>query len=82
MCYSEGAYMQSGFGEDMSLIWVEGDVEALTFEDNSMDVYTIAFGIRNVTDIEKALAEALRLSSSPTFCALVLLHSFFFLFQS
>ncbi|KNA10200.1 hypothetical protein SOVF_146390 [Spinacia oleracea] len=51
---------ERGLGGDRSLIWVEGDAEALTFEDNSMDGYTIAFGIRNVTHIEKALAEAYR----------------------
>ncbi|XP_073308687.1 2-methoxy-6-polyprenyl-1,4-benzoquinol methylase, mitochondrial-like isoform X2 [Primulina huaijiensis] len=50
----------TGFGEDKSLIWVEGDAEALQFEDNSMDGYTIAIGIRNVTHIKKALAEAFR----------------------
>ncbi|CAN1168339.1 2-methoxy-6-polyprenyl-1,4-benzoquinol methylase, mitochondrial [Linum perenne] len=46
--------------EMKSLVWVEGDAEALNFPDNSMDGYTIAFGIRNVTHIEKALAEAHR----------------------
>ena len=50
----------SGLAEDRALVWVEGDAEALNFEDNSMDGYTIAFGIRNVTHIEKALAEAYR----------------------
>lgn len=49
-----------GLGENQSLMWVEGDAEALTFDNNSMDGYTIAFGIRNVTHIEKALAEAYR----------------------
>lgn len=49
-----------GLGEDKSLLWVEGDAEALNFKDNSMDGYTIAFGIRNVTHIEKVLAEAYR----------------------
>jgi len=49
-----------GLEGEKSLIWVEGDAEALKFEDNSMDGYTIAFGIRNVTHIEKALAEAYR----------------------
>lgn len=52
--------LQRGFGEDKSLIWVEGDAEALSFQDGSMDGYTIAFGIRNVTHIEKALSEAYR----------------------
>ncbi|XP_021744985.1 2-methoxy-6-polyprenyl-1,4-benzoquinol methylase, mitochondrial-like isoform X2 [Chenopodium quinoa] len=52
--------LERGLGGDTSLIWVEGDAESLKFEDNSMDGYTIAFGIRNVTHIEKALAEAYR----------------------
>ncbi|XP_050247388.1 2-methoxy-6-polyprenyl-1,4-benzoquinol methylase, mitochondrial-like isoform X2 [Quercus robur] len=52
--------MERGLGEDKSLIWVEGDAEALKFKANSLDGYTIAFGIRNVTHIEKVLAEAYR----------------------
>uniref|UniRef100_A0A5B6YFW8 2-methoxy-6-polyprenyl-1,4-benzoquinol methylase, mitochondrial n=1 Tax=Davidia involucrata TaxID=16924 RepID=A0A5B6YFW8_DAVIN len=51
---------ERGLGEDRSLKWVKGDAEALNFEDDSMDGYTIAFGIRNVTHIEKVLAEAYR----------------------
>lgn len=51
---------ERGLGKEKSLVWVEGDAEALKFEDDSMDGYTIAFGIRNVTHIEKALAEAYR----------------------
>lgn len=66
---------ERGFGEDKSLIWVEGDAEALKFEDNSMDGYTIAFGIRNVTHIEKALAEAFRvLKRGGRFLCLELSH--------
>lgn len=42
------------------LDWVVGDAMALPFEDNSFDVYTISFGIRNVTRPEAALAEAFR----------------------
>ena len=42
------------------LDWVVGDAMALPFEANSFDVYTISFGIRNVTRIEDALAEAFR----------------------
>lgn len=42
------------------LDWVTGDAMALPFEDNTFDVYTISFGIRNVTRIEKALTEAYR----------------------
>jgi demethylmenaquinone methyltransferase/2-methoxy-6-polyprenyl-1,4-benzoquinol methylase len=42
------------------LIWAEENAEALSFADKSFDAYTIAFGIRNVTDIQAALAEAHR----------------------
>jgi len=42
------------------LDWVVGDAMALPFPDNSFDVYTISFGIRNVTRIEDALSEAFR----------------------
>ncbi|WP_397541825.1 bifunctional demethylmenaquinone methyltransferase/2-methoxy-6-polyprenyl-1,4-benzoquinol methylase UbiE [Roseovarius salis] len=42
------------------LDWVVGDAMALPFADNSFDVYTISFGIRNVTRPEAALAEAFR----------------------
>ena len=37
-----------------------GNAENLAFPDNSFDAYTIAFGIRNVTHIDRALAEAYR----------------------
>ena len=42
------------------LDWVAGDAMALPFADNTFDVYTISFGIRNVTRIPDALAEAFR----------------------
>lgn len=40
--------------------WVCGDAMALPFADDSFDVYTISFGIRNVTRITDALSEAFR----------------------
>jgi demethylmenaquinone methyltransferase/2-methoxy-6-polyprenyl-1,4-benzoquinol methylase len=40
--------------------FVEGNAEALEFPDRSFDAYTIAFGIRNVPRIDRALAEAYR----------------------
>mgnify|MGYP000150301900 CR=1 FL=1 len=43
-----------------SLDWITGDAMALPFADNTFDVYTISFGIRNVTRPEQALAEAFR----------------------
>ncbi len=42
------------------LEWIVGDAMALPFADASFDVYTISFGIRNVTRIEDALREAYR----------------------
>ncbi|MBT8418163.1 MAG: bifunctional demethylmenaquinone methyltransferase/2-methoxy-6-polyprenyl-1,4-benzoquinol methylase UbiE [Silicimonas sp.] len=42
------------------LDWTVGDAMALPFEDSSFDVYTISFGIRNVTRINDALSEAYR----------------------
>ena len=42
------------------LEWIVGDAMALPFEAGSFDVYTISFGIRNVTRIEDALSEAFR----------------------
>ena len=43
------------------LNWVVGDAMSLPFEDNSFDVYTISFGIRNVTLPQEALNEAFRI---------------------
>ena len=42
------------------LVWTEANAESLAFPDRFFDAYTIAFGIRNVTDIPAALSEAHR----------------------
>jgi demethylmenaquinone methyltransferase/2-methoxy-6-polyprenyl-1,4-benzoquinol methylase len=42
------------------LDWLVGDAEALPLPDASVGAYTIAFGLRNVTHIDRALAEARR----------------------
>lgn len=42
------------------LVWTEANAEALQWPDRFFDAYTIAFGIRNVTDIPAALREAHR----------------------
>lgn len=47
-----------------SIDWVVGDAMALPFEDNTFDVFTISFGIRNVTRPQDALAEAYRVLKS------------------
>jgi SAM-dependent methyltransferase len=42
------------------LVWSRQNAEELSFESRVFDAYTIAFGIRNVTRIDKALKEAHR----------------------
>ena len=57
---AEGRKRAETVGISGQLQWVVGDAMALPFEDDSFDVYTISFGIRNVTDPQKALSEAYR----------------------
>lgn len=47
-------------GRPAGIDWVVGDAERLPLADRVADGYTIAFGIRNVTDRAAALAEARR----------------------
>ena len=56
----ERAMKQGITEEDGGLVWSRQNAEELTFPDRMFDAYTIAFGIRNVTHIAKALAEAHR----------------------
>jgi demethylmenaquinone methyltransferase/2-methoxy-6-polyprenyl-1,4-benzoquinol methylase len=44
----------------LNIGWSVGNAQALPFPDNTFDAYTIAFGLRNVTEIDTALAEARR----------------------
>ena len=46
--------------ERLGINWVLGDAEKLPFADNSFDVYSIAFGIRNCTHVQTVLDEAYR----------------------
>jgi demethylmenaquinone methyltransferase / 2-methoxy-6-polyprenyl-1,4-benzoquinol methylase len=48
----------AGLGHRITL--TEGNAEALPFPDRTFDAYTIAFGIRNVTHLDRALSEAHR----------------------
>lgn len=52
--------IQKGRQKHPHLAWLCSNAEDLPLEDNSVDVYTIAFGLRNVTHREKALQEAYR----------------------
>ena len=47
-------------GVTSGMQWVVGDAEALPLADGTLDAYTIAFGLRNVTDMDRALGEARR----------------------
>ncbi|MGL1190107.1 class I SAM-dependent methyltransferase, partial [Vibrio parahaemolyticus] len=40
--------------------WITGDAEKLPIASNSVDLYSIAFGLRNVTRIDEALKDAHR----------------------
>ena len=46
--------------KDASIEWVQGDLLELPFEDGSFDSATVGFGVRNVADLERALAELRR----------------------
>jgi demethylmenaquinone methyltransferase / 2-methoxy-6-polyprenyl-1,4-benzoquinol methylase len=41
--------------------WIEGDLLALPFEDASFEAATVGFGVRNVADLQRALAELRRM---------------------
>ncbi len=44
----------------LRMSWQQANAEELPFENGSFDAYTISFGIRNVTHLDKALSEAHR----------------------
>ena len=50
--------INKGWIDDFS--WVTGNAETLPMPDESVDIYTIAFGLRNITHIDTALQEAYR----------------------
>lgn len=58
---SEGM-MEVGRRRHPELTFVQGDATDLPFEDNSFDVTTISYGLRNVEDPAKALGEMLRVT--------------------
>ncbi len=47
-------------GSEPEMAWAVGDAQALPLPDQVADAYVIAFGIRNVTDVAAAVAEARR----------------------
>ena len=51
---------ENGGDTPLPIEWVQGDAEALPFASESQDACVIAFGLRNVTHIDRALADAWR----------------------
>lgn len=63
VCDINAEMMQEGrkrAGNDQRLAFVRGNAEQLPFDGSELDAYTIGFGIRNVTRLDAALAEAYR----------------------
>ena len=56
----EGKKKTIDLPKESQINWVCGDAMRLPFNNNTFDVYTISFGIRNVTNISKTLSEAYR----------------------
>ena len=56
----EGKKKTTDLPEESQINWVCGDAMRMPFSDRTFDVYTISFGIRNVTNISKTLSEAYR----------------------
>lgn len=46
--------------KDKVIDWVQGDLLALPFEEATFDAATVGFGVRNVADLPRALAELYR----------------------
>ena len=46
--------------KEPAIEWIQGDLLELPFEDASFDAATVGFGVRNVADLERGLAELRR----------------------
>lgn len=56
----EGKTKAEEQGYTAGISWVEGNAEELPFPEDTFDAYTIAFGMRNCTHIDRVLSEAYR----------------------
>ena len=56
----EGKKKNIDLPKESQINWVCGDAMMMPFNNSTFDVYTISFGIRNVTNISKTLSEAYR----------------------
>ncbi|VDI23175.1 demethylmenaquinone methyltransferase / 2-methoxy-6-polyprenyl-1,4-benzoquinol methylase [Mytilus galloprovincialis] len=55
-----GRQKAESYGICSGMSWLKGNAECLQLEDNQFDAYTIAFGIRNCTHVDKVVEEAYR----------------------
>jgi len=61
VCDPSDAMMERGkLNAPNGIEWLQGEAEAIPLPDDSVDTVTISFGIRNVTRLEDALKEILR----------------------
>ncbi len=56
----EGKKRAEKAGLSKTIDFIQGDAEHLSMPDNTANAYSIAFGLRNITDITQALSEAHR----------------------
>lgn len=56
--------LEAGAARASNLTFIAADNLALPFADESFDVLTISFGLRNVADVERALREAYRVTKA------------------
>jgi demethylmenaquinone methyltransferase/2-methoxy-6-polyprenyl-1,4-benzoquinol methylase len=61
-CDFSAGMLAEGRRKHPRLTFVAGDALALPFADDRFDVVTVSFGLRNVADVERALAELLRVT--------------------
>ena len=61
--FSQGM-IEQGRKQNKNIKFVQGDALKLPFEENSFDVTTISFGLRNTSSTEIALKEALRVTKN------------------
>ena len=54
--------IEQGRKQNKNINFVQGDALKLPFEDDAFDVTTISFGLRNTSNTDKALKEALRVT--------------------
>ena len=55
-----GAMLERARRKEPAIEWIQGDLLELPFEDASFDAATVGFGVRNVDDLERGLAELRR----------------------